>query len=117
LALNRRTNSTTIRYVHTDNLGGTSVVTASSAAVSEAQDFYPYGGIRIDSRTNYGGEKRKYAGTEYDSLSGLNCMQARYQNSNRGQFISEDPLYLADPSMQNLDARSSPPPRLWWTEL
>jgi hypothetical protein len=32
-------------------------------------------------KTNYGGEKRKYAGTEYDSLSGLNYMQARYQNS------------------------------------
>jgi hypothetical protein len=34
----------------------------------EAQDFYPYGAIRIDTKTNYAGEKRKYAGTEYDSL-------------------------------------------------
>jgi hypothetical protein len=53
--------STTVRYVHTD--------------------FYPYGGIRIDSKTNYGGEKRKYAGTEYGSLSGLNYAMARADSS------------------------------------
>jgi RHS repeat-associated protein len=81
--------------VHTDNLSGTSVVTDSSGGVAEAQDFYPYGGIRIDSRTNYGGEKRKYAGTEYDSLSGLNYAMARYENPTHGQFASEDPVFLA----------------------
>jgi RHS repeat-associated protein len=29
-------------------------------------------------------------------------MQARYQNSSRGQFISEDPIFLGNPSQQNL---------------
>jgi RHS repeat-associated protein len=46
--------------------------------------------------------RNKYAGTVYDALSGLNYMQARYQNSSRGQFISEDPVFLGDPSQQNL---------------
>jgi len=45
---------------------------SESESVAEAEDFYPYGGQRIDTKTNYGGEKRKYAGTEYDSLSALN---------------------------------------------
>jgi hypothetical protein len=62
------TGSTTIRFVHTDNLGGSSVVTDPQGAVSEAEDFYPYGTTRIDTKTNYGGEKRKHAGTEYDAL-------------------------------------------------
>src|SRR5262245_27302283 len=94
--------STTVRYVHTDNLGGSSVITDPQGNVSEAEDFYPYGATRIDTKTNYGGEKRKYAGTEYDSRSGLNYAMARYQSPTRGQFISEDPVFLANPSQQNL---------------
>jgi len=58
----------------------------------------------MDAKTNYGGVRNKYAGTIYDALSGLNCAQARYQNSSRGQFISEDPVFLGDPKQQVLDA-------------
>ena len=64
-----------------------------SESVVEGLDYYPYGGIRIDTTTNYGGVRNKYAGTVNDTLSGLNYMQARYQNSSRGQFISEDPVF------------------------
>jgi RHS repeat-associated protein len=73
----------------------------------EAQDFYPYGATRIDTKTNYGGKKRKYAGTDYDALSGLNYAMARYQSPTRGQFVSEDPVFwstqqnLADPQSLN----------------
>jgi RHS repeat-associated protein len=88
--------STTVRYVHTDNLGGSSVITDQQGSVSQAQDFYPYGATRIDTKSGgYAGEKRKFAGTEYDSLSGLNYAMARYQSPTRGQFISEDPIFLA----------------------
>src|SRR5262245_43689689 len=74
-----------------------------SESVAEALDYYPFGGLRLDSKTGgYGGEKRKYAGTEYDTLSGLQYMQARYQNPQRGQFLSEDPVFLGDPKQQNL---------------
>jgi RHS repeat-associated protein len=62
--------------------------------VVETLDYYPYGGLRIDTKAPaYTGEKRKYAGTEYDATSGLNYMQARYQNPTRGQFISQDPVF------------------------
>ena len=51
---------------------------------------------RIDSKVgSYVGEKDKYAGTQYDSVSALNYMQARYQDPTRGQFLSEDPTFLA----------------------
>jgi RHS repeat-associated protein len=73
-----------------------------SESVVESLDYFPYGGQRIDTKTNYGGVRNKYAGTVYDVLSGLDYMQARYENSNRGQFISEDPVFLGDPSQQNL---------------
>jgi RHS repeat-associated protein len=66
-----------------------------SRFAEESLDYFPYGGVRIDTKTNYGGVRNKYAGTVYDPLSGLNYMQARYQNSSRGQFISEDPSFLA----------------------
>jgi len=52
--------------------------------------FYPYGGIRLDAKTNYGGIRNKYAGCN-DALMSLNYMQARYQNAGRGQFVS-DPI-------------------------
>jgi hypothetical protein len=44
--------------------------TLADTNISEAEDFYPYGAIRIDTRsTAHASEKRKYAGTEYDALS------------------------------------------------
>ncbi len=97
------TGSTTIRYVVDDNLGGSSVITDTGGNVAETTDYYPYGGQRIDTKAGgYGGEKRKYAGTEYDALSGLNYMQARYQDPQRGEFLSEDPIFLGDPKGQVL---------------
>src|SRR5262249_27916320 len=92
----------TKRFAVTDHLGSVTAMLSASGTVSEAEDFYPYGGIRIDTKTNYGGVRNKYAGTVNDALSGLNYMQARYQNSSRGQFISEDPVFLGDPRQQVL---------------
>jgi len=45
------TGSTTVRYVHTDNLGGSSVITDPQGNVPEAEDFYPYDAIRIDTES------------------------------------------------------------------
>jgi hypothetical protein len=67
-----------VRYIANDNVSGSSIVMDASGTVVEALDYYPYGGQRVDSKTNYGGVRNKYAGTLYDTLSGLNYMQARY---------------------------------------
>jgi hypothetical protein len=52
--------STTIRYIANDNLTGSNIVTDQSGSVVETLDYYPYGGIRIDSKTNYGGSRRRW---------------------------------------------------------
>jgi len=96
------TASTTIRFVAADNLTGSNIVTDQTGAVVETLDYYPYGGLRLDSKTNYGGAKYKYAGTQYDAGTGLDYAQQRYYNSARGNFISEDPVFLGDPKSQVL---------------
>jgi RHS repeat-associated protein len=86
---------TTIRYVHTDHLTGSNVVTDASGVLAETLDYYPYGGMRMDTKVGgYGGERRKFAGTEYDASTGLNQMGARYYASGKGKFLSEDPAFL-----------------------
>jgi RHS repeat-associated protein len=90
------TGSTTVRYVHTDHLTGSNVVTDSSGVLVETLDYYPYGSIRLDTKVgNYAGERRKFAGTEYDTSTGLNQMGARYYSGGKGRFLSEDPVFLS----------------------
>ncbi len=43
-----------------------------------------------------------YIGQLYDAASNLNYLNARYQDPSRGQFLSEDPVFLGNPSQQNL---------------
>ena len=94
----------TTRYMFTDHLGGTTVVTDASSTIVETMDYYPYGALKLDTKgANYVGEKRKYIGEQYDSSSALNYLNARYYNSNRGGFISQDPVFLGDPTKQTLD--------------
>jgi RHS repeat-associated protein len=80
-------------YIHTDHLGGTNVTTDESGAVSELVDYYPYGNQRISSGTNT--SQRQYIGEHYDPETNLNYLNARYYKSPNGQFISQDPVFLA----------------------
>jgi RHS repeat-associated protein len=105
------TGSTTMYMIHTDHLTGSNVLTDASGNIAEVTDYYPYGSERIATGTF--DEQRKFAGTEYDTGTGLNYMGARYYNPACGQFISEDPSFLgmgasqitaqllADPQQQN----------------
>jgi len=86
--------TSTVSYIHTDHLGGTSVVTDSSGATKELTDYYPYGNTRFDDQTGFN-EQRKFTGHEYDSPTGLSYMNARYYTGTNGRFISQDPLFLA----------------------
>ena len=81
----------TTTYIHTDHLGGTAATTNVDGDILELSDFHPYGSPRIS--LNYTGstEQRKYAGTERDDS--LDYMNARYYEANRGQFLSEDPVF------------------------
>ncbi|MCC7522577.1 VCBS repeat-containing protein [Candidatus Uhrbacteria bacterium] len=99
--------SSTVSSILTDHLTGSNIVTDASGTIIEASDYYPYGAIRIDEQAGFN-EQRKFAGHEFDQSTGLHYMNARYQNSSSGGFISQDPIIiskpeklLADPQQQN----------------
>jgi RHS repeat-associated protein len=43
-----------------------------------------------------------YIGQYFDAASSLSYLNARYYDGSRGQFLSEDPIFLGNPSGQNL---------------
>lgn len=97
--------TTSIYYLVTDHLGSIDKVANQAGALVETTDYSAYGG----ERTRLGSQsKRKYIGEVYDSGTGYNYLNARYYDSTRGQFISQDPMFwdmpkgfLLDPQSQN----------------
>jgi RHS repeat-associated protein len=92
------------RYIHPDHLGSTNVVTDENDNVVQTLDYYPYGSTRISSATSTN-ERRKYIG-QFSDDSTLSYLNARYYDSARGQFTSEDPMFwgeqnLSDPQALN----------------
>jgi RHS repeat-associated protein len=65
-----------------------------TATLVQTLDYYPYGGLRINTGTG-ADTKKQYIGQYFDASSNLNYLQNRYYNSSQGQFISEDPAFLA----------------------
>jgi RHS repeat-associated protein len=79
------------RYVHPDHLGSTNVVTDENDNVVQTLDYYPYGATRVSVSTSTK-EKRQFIG-QFTDDSGLDYLNARYYSSDRGQFISQDPVF------------------------
>jgi RHS repeat-associated protein len=103
------TGSPTTRYIHPDHLGSTNAVTDQNGSLVQLMDYYPYGASRIAPSTYPTNEKRQYIGQFSDAQTNLNYLNARFYDSSRGQFTSEDPLFwgkqnLTDP--QSLNAYS-----------
>jgi RHS repeat-associated protein len=67
--------------------------TDETGTVVQTLDYYPYGGTRISNSTSTN-EKRKFIG-QFSDDSGLSYLNARYYESTRGQFISQDPSFLS----------------------
>src|ERR1700720_4050259 len=61
--------------------------------VVQTLDYYPYGSTRISSATSTN-ERRKFIG-QFSDDSGLSHFNARYYDSGRGQFTSEEPIFLS----------------------
>jgi RHS repeat-associated protein len=81
------------RYIHPDHLGSTNVVTNASGTVVQTLDYYPYGATRITTSIGGADSARKYIG-QFADQSNLNYLNARYYDGSRGQFLSEDPVFL-----------------------
>ena len=103
--------SATTTYLHPDHLGGTNVTTDEDGDVTQTLDYYPYGSQRI--ATGSFSEQRRFIGEEYDFDTEFSYLNARYYQGSRGQFMSQDPVFvhlgvdrrskqvLADPQQQN----------------
>jgi RHS repeat-associated protein len=88
------------RYVHPDHLGSTNVVTDENGNVVQTLDYYPYGSTRISVATSTR-ERRQFIG-QFTDDSTLSYLNARYYDEARGQFLSEDPVFLGAPKQQDL---------------
>lgn len=87
-------------YLHDDHLGSSAITTNTTGGVVETLDYYPYGALKLDKPTGSFREPRKYIGQEYDLDTTLSYLNARYYDGGRGQFVSQDPVFLSE--KQNL---------------
>jgi RHS repeat-associated protein len=81
------------RYIHPDHLDSTNVVTNASGTVVQTLDYYPYGGTRISSNVGGTDSARKFI-DRFADQSNLDYLTARYYEGSRGQFLSQDPVFL-----------------------
>ena len=82
----------TTTYLHPDHLGGTNVTTDEDGEVTQTLDYYPYGSQRI--ATGSFSEQRRFIGEEYDPDTEFSYLNARYYQGSRGQFMSQDPVFV-----------------------
>jgi RHS repeat-associated protein len=93
LAGGAATGTAKTRYVHPDHLGSTNVVTDENGSLVQTLDYYPYGAPRVSVSTSTK-ERRQFIG-QFTDDSGLSYLNARYYNPAQGQFLSEDPVFIA----------------------
>ena len=53
--------TTTIAYIHTDNLSGTSAATNDHGEVIQDTDYYPFGSLRVNTKQTGFTDKRKFS--------------------------------------------------------
>jgi RHS repeat-associated protein len=75
-----------VGFYMTDHLG--SVRYLGGSATGYSIDYYPYGGVILNSDT--GDDRYQFTGKERDSESGLDNFGARFDSSSIGRFMSPD---------------------------
>ncbi len=103
--------SETLGYIHSDHLGGSSIITDIRGTIQVQRDYYPFGETRIDESlgTPDFNTKYQFTGQEKDEGTGLYYYHARYYHPEIGRFISVDPVarltssenYFTDPQQWN----------------
>jgi RHS repeat-associated protein len=99
--INHFYDDTTVRpetyYYHPDHLGSTSWVTDQNARVHEHVEYFPYGEVWRDPRSDSDGGPQKgqrflFTGKELDEETGLVYFGARYLDAQKARWLSVDPL-------------------------
>jgi len=89
------TGATTTRYFLPDHLNSTNVVTDASGTPIQVLDYYPYGSTRVSQQFSGFNEQKQYIGQYEDPETNLSYLQARFYSNANGEFLSEDPSFLA----------------------
>lgn len=95
----------TTTYAHPDHLGSVTAVTNAEGDVVRVLDYYPFGSKRVESGEDT--TQREYIGEYYDEESNLSYLNARYYEANRGQFLSQDPVFWGKQNLQNPQSLNS----------
>ncbi|MFC1613193.1 RHS repeat-associated core domain-containing protein [Patescibacteria group bacterium] len=82
--------ATSTYYIHTDHLGGSSIISDSSGDLEQLIDYYPFGDMRLNEKEGSFDEQRKFTGHEHDDDTDLEYMMARYYSGDSGRFLSVD---------------------------
>ena len=93
----------TLRSLHQDHLGSSSVATDGAGAAVGSMTYYPFGETRTASGTF--GTDKKFTGQRLDG-TGLYFYNARYYDAGLGRFISPDTLVQAPSNPQSLNRYS-----------
>ncbi|MEO6536174.1 MAG: SpvB/TcaC N-terminal domain-containing protein [Candidatus Paceibacterota bacterium] len=94
--------TTKYHYSVSDPISSSNVTTDNLGNIEQLLDYYPYGTIRLNEASTTYDSARKYIGEYYDPAPALSYLNARYYDGGRGQFISEDPIFLGNPRDQDL---------------
>ena len=98
---------------HLDHLGSTAAVTTDIGYLNKELAYYPFGGTRVDEQYGPLNQSNQFIGQNFDEESSLSYLNARYYDANRGQMLSQDPVFigmgvdsrtavlLKDPQLQN----------------
>jgi len=78
------------RYVHADHIGSVRVLTDSVAGIEDSYAYEAFGDL--ENRVETGPGLFLFAGEQYDKLTGLYYLRARWLLPSLGRFASIDPL-------------------------
>ena len=85
------------RYLHNDHLGSASRGTSSAGGIVWGERYTPYGEALLKPAEN--DDLAGFTGHIRDKATGLNYMQARYQDPVSGRFLSIDPVSMMQMGM------------------
>lgn len=89
----------TVTYYYTDHQGNVLAQTDENGAIIREVDYKPYGQGTLDGPT----AGPAFTGHVFDEDSGLQYMQARYQDPSTGRFLSTDPVTTAAGNVFNFN--------------
>ena len=83
-----QTRGSTTSYLLQDGQNSTRVLTSNTGAVTDTYSYTAFG--ELFNRTGTTVNAYQYTGQQFDSLTGLYSLRARYYNPTLGRFLSQD---------------------------